>query len=128
MKATQSRVHGSTHGSRVNRASSAAAQPLMLKRSDFMLLSATFKCQHSVVVASAARARCQTNFAGSMVPSGSPCLYGSMVASRSPCLYSAPTVNGAQKAAPNEPLCYRNIVAETLVLKGVCVRVRVFPR
>lgn len=69
-----------------------------------------FKCQHAVWLR---LARCQTNFAGSMAAaSGSGYFYSAV----------APTVicsNGAQKAAPNKPVCYRNIVAETLVLMGV---------
>lgn len=67
------------------------------------------------------RARCQTNFAGSMAASGSGYFYCAV----------APTVicsNGAQKVAPNKPVCYHNIVAETLVLMPVCVCVCVCVR
>lgn len=50
-----------------------------------------------------------------------------MAAAGSEHFYSVICSNGARRAAPNEPSCYRNTVAEILELEGVCERVCVFP-
>lgn len=77
--------------------------------------NATLYVKVSTDCVAAARARCQTNFAGSMAASGSGCFHSAL----------AQTVicsNGAQKAAPSEPVCQRNTAAETSASIG-CERV-----